>query len=271
MNPRSDVMEADWDTLFILDACRYDLFKLQEQWGLPGKVEKSVTKGSNTMEFIEENFNDPPYNDTVYVTANPAVNQVIDDSKFHEVIPLWQELYEETMEEVTPKGTTGLVIEAHKRYPDKRIIAHYNQPHMPFVGEFGEQFVQTDEYRRFVGLSDGEPEFDLMNALRWRVSYVENLLLVTEWVKYALSELSGKLVVTSDHGESLGEEYDEGYADGVWVGHRPNSDDPILREVPWMEVVEDERREIIAEADGKSYDVDESEVKDRLRELGYIE
>lgn len=61
-----------------------------------------------------------------------------------------------------------------------------------------------------------------------RKAYEDNLKTVLEEVAKVASRLPGKVVVTADHGELLGEE-------GLY-GHPPRCDTPYLREVPWLEV-----------------------------------
>ncbi|HKJ59134.1 MAG TPA: hypothetical protein VKA37_07895, partial [Halobacteriales archaeon] len=58
--------------------------------------------------------------------------------------------------------------------------------------------------------------------------YAENLRIVLEAVGELVSELSGRVVVTADHGEAFGEE-------GVWE-HHVETHIPALVEVPWLEV-----------------------------------
>lgn len=58
--------------------------------------------------------------------------------------------------------------------------------------------------------------------------YEENLRIALESIAELVNELDGKVVITADHGELLGE-------DGLW-GHRNNSTKEKLRKVPWLEV-----------------------------------
>lgn len=57
--------------------------------------------------------------------------------------------------------------------------------------------------------------------------YSENLEIVLESVSRLVGEVKGKAIITSDHGEGLGDEM---------VSHPPHSDAKVLREVPWLEV-----------------------------------
>jgi hypothetical protein len=66
-----------------------------------------------------------------------------------------------------------------------------------------------------------------------RMAYQENLRIVLQYVSELCGYLAGKtsakkIVITSDHGERLGE--------GGQYSHKAGSNDPLLREVPWLEV-----------------------------------
>ena len=64
----ADVFAEDWDTLCILDACRYDMFARCSE--LSGQHERQQSKGSATTEFLTANRDGRDLRDTVYVTAN---------------------------------------------------------------------------------------------------------------------------------------------------------------------------------------------------------
>lgn len=66
------VMEEDWDNLFILDACRFDLFEETIATEQFDAFEKSVSLGSRTDEWTFENFYGGQFGDTVYVTGSPV-------------------------------------------------------------------------------------------------------------------------------------------------------------------------------------------------------
>src|SRR5699024_1517067 len=53
-NPEgTDVFAEDWDTLVILDACRYDEFVRRSD--LPGITEHRISRGSTSPEFVRGN------------------------------------------------------------------------------------------------------------------------------------------------------------------------------------------------------------------------
>lgn len=58
--------------------------------------------------------------------------------------------------------------------------------------------------------------------------YKANLDIVLKFVDRLTEELSGRVVITSDHGELLGER-------GLWL-HPRETDIPMLRNVPWFKV-----------------------------------
>lgn len=88
-----------------------------------------------------------------------------------------------------------------------------------------------------------------------RQAYEENLKYALRQVQKLVKDLDGKTIITSDHGELLGE--NRNYA------HPSNSGNPILREVPWFEVCQNKQIE-------KNID-NTNEVKQRLKSLGYFD
>jgi len=59
-----------------------------------------------------------------------------------------------------------------------------------------------------------------------RLAYEKNLRIVLENVKILLEDLTGTIIITSDHGELLGEKGN--YSHGI------KCIDPLLREIPWF-------------------------------------
>ena len=86
--------------------------------------------------------------------------------------------------------------------------------------------------REYVGLPPASP-MDLTRRIYGieglRMAYYENLKIVLKYVAILVSDLRGTIIITSDHGEFLGEERGK-------FGHYSGSKSPILRVVPWFEV-----------------------------------
>lgn len=102
-----------------------------------------------------------------------------------------------------------------------------------------------------------------------RTAYARNLAICYERVTELLSELSGKIVVTSDHGN--------GFGGRAWpiplriYGHPRGIRTPGLTRVPWAEVTHGSRRSVISEATGQASELNQAEVKQRLSVLGYCD
>lgn len=282
------VMEEDWDNLLILDACRYDTFS-EENW-LDGSLERRVSIGSSTGEFLCKHFHDRTHFDTVYVTANPHL-QIVPDT-FHRVVDLVNddEYWDPDLRTVPPDSVAAVAQEIHHEYPNKRLIVHFIQPHYPFIGPTGRDL---EIESAILGHIDKSPESPTANGVWAEIAkynpenfwdklakedaatrrgavdaYQENLRLVLEEVESVVEDLAGRSVVTSDHGNMLGERLSPIPVRGY--GHPSRIHVPPLVDVPWLDIDGESRRETIAEPPVDSEDPDPTVVKDRLASLGYL-
>lgn len=274
-----DVMDRDWDNLILLDACRYDLFK-QHNW-IPGELEEIDSHGGASWEFMQGNFVGEQYHDTVYVTANPHTGKLSDDV-FFDIEMLHIEEWDDEYETVLPEDVVEAAIEAHEQYPEKRLIVHFMQPHRPYVGSFGESLQNEHGLRGFNRhlATEGREsdrgsisfsklvENGTISVDRARRAYQENLDIVLESVEELVELISGKTVVSADHGELIGDtilgltepKYGHSYE---YIKNR------WLYQVPWLKIPAEERRTVTS---GEPSSIDrgtDAEVKDRLRSLGY--
>lgn len=271
-----DIMSADWDNLIILDACRFDIFE-QVASDLPGKLTKVDSKASATNEFLRANFSGEELYGTVYVTANPQLyrieNGIYDvepiNVKFHDKVEVWQEGWHNEYRTVMPEVVTEAALEAAERYPNKRLIVHYMQPHAPYIGETGVEELPTEYLNFWASFLNGEFDVSLETARR---AYRENLQLVLPDVSELLSKCKGKTVVTADHGELLG---DRDFPIPIRrFGHPPYTNISPLVEVPWLVHESGSRPDIIAETPEdmrNSESIDSDTVKQRLKSLGYTQ
>jgi len=67
---RLDILKEKWDTLIILDACRYDMFKEIAYPILKGKLEKRWSTAFNTPRWIRYQFKGDPYVCHTCITGN---------------------------------------------------------------------------------------------------------------------------------------------------------------------------------------------------------
>jgi hypothetical protein len=273
------LLKERWDNLIILDACRFDTFKNQyESGGLKGRLETRISRGSETKEFLSQNFaGSMNTKDLVYVTANPWVTKNFND-KFHAVVPVWKDGWDMENNTVLPGEMYRRAIQANETYPDKRLIIHFVQPHRPFL-----------DYARVDWWKDGAPPFrfrlvwgsvaengksllEVMDRQTMYRFYERNLKLVLPFVRKLLDSLKGVTVVSADHGEAFGELIHPLIPIRVY-GHPGHTRIPTLVEVPWL-VVESASPKPVGDGAGESgsrhlSEADEELIGKRLSALGY--
>ncbi|WMT06722.1 hypothetical protein NP511_15175 [Natrinema thermotolerans] len=272
-----DVMEQDWDNLILLDACRYDRFEAQNT--MSGDLSAVVSHGGRSWEFMQGNFVGEQFHDTVYVTANPHTEKLSDDV-FHAVWPLYLDAWDDDHETVLPEDVADAVLEAHRQYPDKRIIAHFMQPHRPYLGETAKSLQEAYEIRGFnrniaeTGARTDQPSFATLVERgeipidEARQAYRETLDIVLEHVSSLTDKLFGKTVISADHGEMLGDQLTPLTNPKFGHSHKYLRN-RTLYVVPWLELPTDKRREVTSDDPIAVERGDSSTVEDRLRSLGY--
>lgn len=251
-NPEGvDIFSEDWDVLILLDACRYDAF--EEHADLPGTLESRISRGSSSVEFVHGNFAERRLHDVVYVSANDWY------AKLHDSIDA--EVHAHEYVDIDPDIVTDTALEYAKRYPNKRLLVHYMQPHFPYLApRWDGVFVPDGD------LLTTYRESDVTHEQMWE-AYRDNLHLVLDEVRTLFDQLTGKIVVSSDHGELLGDREAPipirryGHPRGIYIEE--------LVKVPWLVYQNGPRPEIVAEAPEQPVLYDEDEVNERLRNLGY--
>ncbi|MFB6144605.1 MAG: hypothetical protein ABEJ98_04815 [Candidatus Nanohaloarchaea archaeon] len=219
-------VEKDWDVLIVLDACRYDYYK--EFYPSSGK---RVSSASHSREYFRENFSSGDFKDTIYISANPHISpERFAESTDRDLSDVFFEVHHLTLDKwdnelgvVPPEALTEKALEQEERYPGKRKIIHFMQPHGPYIQE-----------EKFDGISEvvkGEAEIaDLRDA------YIKNIESVLPEVERLKEKLNGRVVITGDHGELLGEY-------GMF-SHPYGLKAKELREVPWH-VIKDEKKDFV--------------------------
>jgi len=279
-----NIMKQDWDYLLILDACRYDIFR--ETSRLDGELKHIISKGSHSKEFCNANFSGKNFNDTVYVTAN-GYGARIAQNVFHDLIFTDEDdtipdtdVLHSTAKGMAPSTVYDAAIDAKEKYPNKRIIVHFMQPHNPFLGSKAQEIRENLEQSGLVIRSCNAKKvkkYDIHDDLVMRTLidaaeegyiskaelrevYVENLEIVLKYIEDLISELPGRTVVTADHGNYLGEQDQFGHPKYEYVEE--------LRKVPYLVVDSGERPEIIKEESGETR-IDDEMIEQRLKDLGY--
>ncbi|MGZ0745986.1 hypothetical protein [Haloparvum sp. AD34] len=256
----TNIFNEDWDNLILLDACRFDILK--EEVNFEGDLESRRSRGATSSEFIRGNFSNVNHHDTVYVTGNGWYFKLRDEIN--------ADLHAEFNIEhhgIDPSPITEAALEANRDFPNKKLIIHYMHPHYPYTGEsaktdLGGYDLQTERLigeiqRREISVSD-----DLL-----REAYVETVDRVLNEVEILLNEFEGKTVISSDHGELLGDRCypvpikDYAHHAGLYVEE--------LVKVPWFVHNTGDRKEIIEETPEEKPEPEESDLDERLRLLGY--
>jgi hypothetical protein len=259
------VLDREWDLLVVLDGCRADLFDeavadRDGPWSPP--VERSWSAASHSRGWLARNFGaDRDLSGVGYVTANPF-SEGLDADRFAFVDEAWRDRWDREAGTVRPRPVTDRTVAAWRERSPDRLVAHYMQPHAPFLdadyggadGHGPETWGQANFGNVWAALRRGDRSREAV----WR-DYRRNLDLVLDEVDLLLSAVDADVVATADHGNCAGEHGLYGHPAGIAV--------PELREVPWAraEARDDGGYEpSVGEREG-----DEVDRGERLAALGY--
>jgi len=270
------IWDRDWDVLLILDACRYDVF--EELYGSDQRfeIEAMFSAGSASPEWMFNNFGRKHADElshTVYVTGNPYSSKCLTADVFDHVEEVWRHHWDEDQGTVMPDVLSDEAIRVwNDRDPD-RMIVHYMQPHKPYIpapdsAKMKHSDFTINLFRVFATRALGTyPDFKKAEARRdnlpdseLRELYNENLEYVVDTLdRTILRNIDADIVISSDHGELLGEE-------GIY--HHPAfTRYAELRTVPWARVN--------VTPDGqysprqRIKDGDNGDIEEKLEALGY--
>ena len=229
---QSALLKGSWQTLIVLDACRYDIFSdAIVDYDLPGKLTEVDSEASRTSIWYRHHWREK-HDDIVLVSAHPMIWSERKDANFHQAI-----IVPGRMPDCwNPNCTLGRAISLRKSYPDKKFLLHIIAPHLPYQGKEGKSFIDIlmggdyyDNQKQVNGTGLYKNVFTYGNKYGWeklRYYYRENLNFALSIVLEYIKLLKPPIVITSDHGEHIGE--------GGKYGHKGNS--PKLPIVPWFEV-----------------------------------
>lgn len=247
------VVNEEWDWLIILDACRYDYFKRLYSDYFNGKLEKRRSLASNTQNWLARNFVDY-YDDIEYISANPYINR--ENIPLHKLTkyPEKKELknwypkhrfrrihdlsvnnwFDGGSNKVEPEEVVDFCLNK-KFFADTRKIIHFIQPHRPYLDAYS--FNKFNWFIREIYKKVKNEEiqnlflraFYKMFGNIWykehQKKYKHNLKRVLSTLPPLTESLEGKIIISADHGQCLGE-YNT-------VGH-PGKNYDVLREIPWF-------------------------------------
>ncbi len=238
----------DWDVLMILDACRFDAFeRIWEQFPpgtLPGKLAKRISLGSHTATWLKRTFRerDSEAGKIVYLATNPHISgkylaRMGIDAQFAHVEELFTTCWDARERTVMPQRMAEEYLRLRERFPGKKFILHFLQPHSPYVGKTRIRTGQRPDMPSPVN-ADGVPltaptdlaliedcQVSLADGLK---AYDDNLRLALEVIIGLLPSIPGRVAITADHGELFGEYGVFGHVEEMYV--------PELIEVPYLAV-----------------------------------
>lgn len=256
--------EKDWDNLIILDACRYDEYVSLTPFD--GEVEKIESRGTSSDQWMYGNFNNKICHDIVYISGNKWYLALQEDDAFENELHYYHDVERDVFHQYVPgpDTTTEAAKEFADKYPNKRLIVHYMQLHKPYLGENRDEFEFPED--EDLGLRDVMRKYKI-DRDTLLPAYRDNLRIVLDHVEELVDYLDGKTVISSDHGELLGERISP--IPIQWYGHPSQLYIDELVEVPWHVVSNDSRKEIHPEPPDQTSDVDFQQVEQNLRNLGY--
>lgn len=268
------VIDADWDVLVVLDACRADLFDEVTDGGtydfLPANSGTRTSPASSSEAWLRTVFgdaDDAALCDLAYVTGNPFSASKIEAERFHSVEAVWRYAWDDDLGTIPPRPITDAAIRTWRESDADRMVVHYMQPHFPSIPAAGGRADEGIELDRF-----GETSLSVWDDLRFGhrstdeawTAYRENLEHVLEDLELLFSNLAAEAaVVTADHGNAFGEHDVYGHPGGV--------DLPVLRDVPWCPVspTDDASHDPGDGAQAAETDDGEDVIEARLEDLGY--
>ncbi len=277
------IFDEKWDNLIILDACRYDFFYMMfKKYNLGGQLEKRISRGAHTSSFLAENFKNDYYSDIIYISATPYVDMML-KGKLFKIISVWKDEWSEVYHTVLPEVMYRNTLSIINKYPGKKLIIHFLQPHYPYI----ENNIEIDALEnlretalthktkvkkalggkkkdKFFALSSSEVYSTIDVKIHIR-GYCKNLEYTLPYVKKLLKVLPGKTIITADHGEAFGE-YIHPFFPIRYYGHRKGVRIPILVNVPWL-IVNQEKEEIIDKKTSLEAQIISDKIK-QLRDLG---
>lgn len=224
------VFDREWDLLVVLDACRYDLFvefapkhSVYERFD---SIESVYSIASQSVDWLERNFehaDDSLLGRTVYIT-DPSHAAMVTTDKLYDVVEVRESPNNTHGGVLRPAAIADEAVRQFRTATADKYIVHYIQPHAPFLHCVGKYNSALDgeghPLNVWNGIRDGR--FDREEV--WE-DYGQNLLLVLDHVERLIERFEGTIVVTSDHGNGLGEF-------GLY-GHPGREAAPSIRRVPW--------------------------------------
>jgi hypothetical protein len=269
------LVKKPWNVIIILDGCRADYFlRLRPDAARVRSMARFTHEWVwNFAHKLHPALGRPP---VLWFTAN-----VVPDSEMAsyggvegvQSVPLWDTdwefLGEERIASVHPARVAGAArrhVAGHGQ--PTYMIVHFLQPHAPYVGRIPMAFGTAGYHAQGMGKYQCQmlrPERAVQTGqVTWqeiRQAYMANLELVLPYAMELASTLKGKVIITADHAELLGER-------GLF-GHEFHYYSRFVQIVPWLEFDNGPFKPAELAPD-QNVSHDRAVMRDRLEALGYM-
>ena len=266
LNFGTNIYERNWKILIVLDACRYDLFKEfapeHDCYDWFSEVESIRSVASSTQIWLPRTFltaDRELVNKTHYISGVGQTKKHLPQDIFYQIDDVWEYANDPDYGQTNPEAITDAAIAAIRNSGASKFIIHYPEPHAPFhhcIGKYGAVGKSQDVWNK--SLADGEVD----KSEVWD-DYGQNLLMVLEEVEKIIRNSDGRIIVTSDHGNALGE--------WGFYGHPRHVPISSIRRVPWAETsgIGENNYEVKGK-EKMTTEVENLSVEENLEALGYV-
>lgn len=282
LKPGFNLLNDEWDLAIILDTCRPDaLSEVSSEYAFIDNISTRYSIGSATPEWLANTFTTDQAAECAeigYIAGNPYVEAVFENrvSPLHDTYnwnmpDTYHPAYPDDFAFIDyvcypdiewgghPPASyvTNQTIYRHRNSKVDRLIAHYIQPHAPYIGharESNHDHLSEFERRPFKYLRRTD------NINRVWDAYLTELKCGLDEVEVLLNNVhADNVVITADHGEAFGE----------WNAykHRSGMLHHKVRKVPHMNTTATDNQTRHPEPI-ETDSVDQS-IKQQLETLGY--
>lgn len=283
-----ELVDTDEFLLVILDACRYDVFNEVYQKYLTGDLKQVWASGRWTAQYCSRTWTEEY--DLVYINSMPVFSDFYFDLRdmdfrpsdhIKELTHIWDSEWDASLGTTPAEEITNEALRRANSDGPTRIVAHYAQPHVPYIGDetidswsSNEVALGEDaEFREILAQDRKRPTQVVLDKIyngevsdsQLKQAYRSNLEYVLAEVERLVHRVDCPVVITGDHGEHLGE-------NGRYLHEE---DSTVARCVPWLVVSPDELGTESNDTDPSNshksslYSGSEEEIEERLRNLGY--
>jgi len=269
----AELLQADEFLIVLFDACRFDAFEETYSDHYEGSLSKVCTTNTFTKQYQQTTW--PDQYDLTYVAGGPVISdrnfersnlEYRPSEHFSTIVHAWDRGYEKELGVTPPEAVTEVALEKDA----DRMIVHYFQPHAPYIGEkrlresYDTSADNTSKIEtRVMSLKKiyEQIEAGKIDTGNLKAAYYSNLERVMQPAKPLIANVNRPTVITSDHGELLGED------DRYLHGGPPH---PILCRLPWLEVSETVGETTAPSVKKRTDDTPSKSVEDQLKDLGYF-